>query len=155
LDSDSYYVCPPQFLGVPFVTADGSVLVMSTDGHCYSISAQGVLNWRVKVDENVSAPNSNGDNEAIAYFVAFGGLKAINADGKILWTAEGSFSTIPIISKNGRIYVAQMHIASAYERDGTLAWRSSIRGVPGAYPALTLGGAVCITTDWGFVHILL
>jgi outer membrane protein assembly factor BamB len=145
---------PPEFIGPPVVAPDGSVLVANRDGHLYSLNKNGSLNWRVSQQQPTATPEANA-SAPIAFVTSLGGLKAVTAEGNILWSLDGSFSTLPVVNQDGRIYVAQMHAASAYDVDGSLAWQQSIQGIPGRFPALMPDGAVCITTDWGFVHILL
>lgn len=87
---------PADGVGTPALDADGNIFVTDMLGALTSISPAGELRWRMEVPESFEATsgpvvNSNGT----AYYVVIGNVRAVGADGTLLWDTNAFTRRVP------------------------------------------------------------
>ena len=143
---------PPNFESRAACTPQGNLVIANVDDHFYSISPDGRINWRFNPEKADCIGANSG--MAAAYVTWKWGLYAVTEQGELLWKQQQHFTTVPVVGKDGKVCVAGMHEARAFSPSGDLLWIEPIQGIPGPFPSLTHAGQFCVTTDWGYMHLL-
>ncbi|MGI4791461.1 MAG: PQQ-binding-like beta-propeller repeat protein [Janthinobacterium lividum] len=143
---------PPNFENHAAFTPLGNLISANMDDYLYSISPEGSINWRFQPEKAVCIASAG--KTAAVYVTWKWGVYAVTENGELLWKQQHHYTTIPVIGREGQVYVAGMHEASAFDADGNSLWIEPIRGIPGLNPAVTLEGQFCVTTDQGYLHLL-
>ncbi|WP_180994068.1 outer membrane protein assembly factor BamB family protein [Bacillus sp. Marseille-P3661] len=110
----------------PVITSSGNILVSSLTRGLINFNEDGTIKWELKdgVSSYDHAPAIGADGTI--YITSYNNLKAITADGKLLWKYVGrnsnsSFKS-PLIDLNDMIYVIDSFSITSVYQDGTERW---------------------------------
>jgi outer membrane protein assembly factor BamB len=154
-------------LGAPTLATNGDLLVGTSDGLLYSITAEGSNRWSFSTGINISGSPVVAEDGTI-YFGS-DKLCALNPDGSKRWefvletySSWNVYAEDPVIGPDGVLYVMRPFAPDGERRlyainpDGTLRWKLNGRfqgecvvGADGAVygPSQYAGGFTCVNPD--------
>lgn len=125
------------------ITPDGDVLQGDANGTLRSVSTRGDVRWSFSVgrSQRMGSPAVIADG-SILVTGTDGFLHALSASGEEKWRAAGTFTSSPIVSADGSVYVAEATGFRAFRSDGSPKWAADIGGAYGA--AIAADGTVFV-----------
>lgn len=142
---------PPKFENRAAITSLGNLIIVGMNDCFYSVSPGGYVNWQIDSKKAVIIGPSG--KTAGAYVTWNEGLYAIAENGELLWKQRQRYITVPVVGRQGQIYVAGNDEASAFDAEGNLLWVKPIQGIPHIYPVLTQQDQFCVTTNQGYLYL--
>ena len=113
------------------IANDGSIRIISHDGHLYALTSEGILKWKHVINDVESS--SSGiliDSDNTVYLGNSTGFLAINAAGALKWSKPNvPFSNMPAMGEDGTLYVSYKTVVAINKKNGLLKWTFSPRNV--------------------------
>ncbi|RPI18283.1 MAG: hypothetical protein EHM58_06050 [Ignavibacteriae bacterium] len=91
------------------------------------------------------------NNEMLIYFQDVNGFKCIDSSGNTIWAIEqiSSYVSMPVIGRDGTIYVILNNNLTAVTPDGNIKWQVNSGGIMFGRPALDRGENLYVINESG------